>query len=975
MTRQCCWPGWRTEVALDLKPVDGGGRHRLRLALTMAWRDIRRHKARSALIIALIALPIFGMSLAATVGMSTVATSEETAAMELGQTQGRLSPMNAQNSKSIQAVQGDSGGTWGYGAPIQEPDPAFVPSSPAEVVPAGFTTIPWQSTVVRSPVGKAQVEVPTTVTDVLSPAFKGKYTLLDGVAPSSRNHALATRGLLDRLDVKLGEELTTSAGTFEIVGTIRPERQGDGESFLFLNAKQVPASMVADLSPATLYLVGDRALRWADAKAFNAKGVMVTSRSLLLDPPGKAELGADSELLQTDWRYSSILPTLLMAALIGVLALLEVGLLAGAAFAVGARKQQRELALLAASGAESSMVRATVTASGLWLGLAGGMVGAVLGSVAAVLGVLFMQGRGSATFPGLHLMWLPTLGLVLVGVAAGVVAAVIPAHAVAKQATLAALKSGRTVQTASKWSTRIGVGLLILAAVAMTAASAATAAVRGNDTQFLWAPWLAGLVVVGAVLLVISLILMTGRLIEILTRKSSWLPVPLRLAARDSARNRGRTIPAVAAVLAAATLSGALMVGTASTMKNSSDNHVWQLNLNQAAVSLSYQDHAGTEASGAPATAMAEKDLVARVVSDELGAGTRTMLVNGVEPSRECYEDTATPETDSACISWMLKEPLANQCELSQAYEPVDPNDWRCRGPMSSPNQYSPLPAFVVGGEAELQELLGRAPSSEALAALRDGGIVIANKVFLRDDQTATVMSYNSVQQENHPAAAATDSPAREFLRPSRVPMSEITLAAVVEPPEKNIGFYGVVSAETAATLHLPVTSNKLLVTAPTALTEQETDSLNAALAPLLGGYSDVHFQAGPSTLAGVFLWLIVAGGALITLSAAGITAGLALADGRSDHATLASIGADTRLRKALAGSQTLMTAMLGTVLGVFAGTVPTIVVLSQQRGFPIVIPWLQMGALMVLVPLFGAAAAWVLTKGRLPMTRRQTLA
>ena len=101
----------------------------------------------------------------------------------------------------------------------------------------------------------------------------------------------------------------------------------------------------------------------------------------------------------------------------------------------------------------------------------------------------------------------------------------------------------------------------------------------------------------------------------------------------------------------------------------------------------------------------------------------------------------------------------------------------------------------------------------------------------------------------------------------------------------------------------------------------------------------------------------------------------VALADGRNDHATLASVGADTKLRKAISGSQTLMTTLLGTVLGVIAGAIPTVVVLSQQRGAAIVVPWLQLGALSVLVPLFGAGAAWVLTKGKLPLTRRQTLA
>ena len=66
---------------------------------------------------------------------------------------------------------------------------------------------------------------------------------------------------------------------------------------------------------------------------------------------------------------------------------------------------------------------------------------------------------------------------------------------------------------------------------------------------------------------------------------------------------------------------------------------------------------------------------------------------------------------------------------------------------------------------------------------------------------------------------------------------------------------------------------------------------------------------------------------------------------------------------------------LLGTVLGVFAGAIPVAVALSLQRGFPVVLPWLQLGVLLVLVPLVGAAAAWVLTRGKLPMTRRQTLA
>lgn len=660
-------------MTLDLKPVKGGAQHRLRLALKVAWRDIRRHRGRSALIAALIALPIFAMSFAATAGMSTLPTKAETAAMELGQTQGRIADMHADSSKSVQSVGGDVGyGGWENYA---DPDPSFVPTAPKDAVPPGFTAIPWQSTTLHTAVGKAQVELSATVADVLNPAFKGKYTLLDGVAPAAASQALSTRGLLKRFDLALGDELTTSAGTFAIVGTIRPENQGDAEAFLFLKPEQLPAKAANDLGPTTIYLAGESALRWADAKAFNAQGIVLTSRSLILDPPSKAELGADAVMMQDDWRSSSTASMLLMGGLIGVLALLEVGLLAGAAFAVGARKQQRDLALLAASGAEASMVRTTVTASGLWLGLAGGVIGAVLGSIAAAVVVIVIRGQGNVIFSGLHLMWLPSTALVLLGVVAGIVAAMVPARAVAKQATLAALKSGRTADAPSKWGTRIGLGLLLLSALIMTASSVATVFLRGSEAQYLWSPWLTGAVVMGAVLLVFALILVTGRLIELLTTKTAWLPVPLRLAARDSARNRGRTVPAVAAVLAAATLSGALMVSTASAMEDNSNNHQWQYNMNQGGVSLEFVDYnyvdlgGGAVSSDSAELKTVDPVEVTRLLKEELGTAATTQLLRGTPNDNKCDIDLQNARTanhgqdipnGAVCPKWTVAEPVAN---------------------------------------------------------------------------------------------------------------------------------------------------------------------------------------------------------------------------------------------------------------------------------------------------------------------------
>lgn len=92
---------------MDLSPVKGGKKRQHQLALRMAWRDIRRHKGRSILIAALIALPIFAMAFAATVGFSTIPTPAELVSRELGQTQGRLGSMPVENGAEQQSPAGD----------------------------------------------------------------------------------------------------------------------------------------------------------------------------------------------------------------------------------------------------------------------------------------------------------------------------------------------------------------------------------------------------------------------------------------------------------------------------------------------------------------------------------------------------------------------------------------------------------------------------------------------------------------------------------------------------------------------------------------------------------------------------------------------------------------------------------------------------------------------------------------------------
>ncbi|MET3721092.1 hypothetical protein [Arthrobacter sp. UYEF21] len=88
---------------------------------------------------------------------------------------------------------------------------------------------------------------------------------------------------------------------------------------------------------------------------------------------------------------------------------------------------------------------------------------------------------------------------------------------------------------------------------------------------------------------------------------------------------------------------------------------------------------------------------------------------------------------------------------------------------------------------------------------------------------------------------------------------------------------------------------------------------------------------------------------------------------------TLAGVGAAPRLRKALAGSQALMTAGLGTVLGSVAGVIPALLLVTATgMARAAVMPWLHLAALLLAVPLTGAALAWLFTRAKLPVSRRE---
>jgi putative ABC transport system permease protein len=290
----------------------------------------------------------------------------------------------------------------------------------------------------------------------------------------------------------------------------------------------------------------------------------------------------------------------------------------------------------------------------------------------------------------------------------------------------------------------------------------------------------------------------------------------------------------------------------------------------------------------------------------------------------------------------------------------VDPEDWRCRGSLAqSPASQR---GILVGGANEIRAVLGREAGPEALAVLEAGGMVVTNPVFVRDG-TAVL--------EGQDVRTQTQDPADPFRMHETVTSS--TLPAVVVEPVEALPYYGVISPETAQRLDLRPEAAELLVQLGRFPSAAERDAASGAIASVYQR-PDVGFWAEPGITQGDswMTWSIVAVSALITFSAAGITTGLSLADARADHVTLAGIGASPRLRKSLAGSQALLTAGLGTVLGSLAGAVPAVLIAgSTELRTAVDIPWLHLLALLVAVPLAGALLAWLFTRARLPASRR----
>ena len=918
-----------------------GLRLALRPALRIARRDVRRAPGRSLLVVLMVALPVSGAAFLDVVLRTTDVRGTEKIALQLGRTaDARVLPQGSGNPvvqrpddeyASSPTVAGD--------APVEQ----LPPTDPRPLLPAGTRVITDRAgeLAVRTADGLARAGFREL--DVDDPMAEGLFTLVDGRAPRDTREVAVSPALLETLGASVGDDLevaTSVERSLRIVGTVRPTTEAQGTDV----AVALPGTLLDEVEdtvatgyvlPAALLVDTPSPVTWDQVLELNEVGVAVFSRAVVEDPPPRSEVPLyDDPAYQEQGVDGAVI---IAVVLVVGLSVAEVALLAGAAFAVGMRRQSRALGLLAASGAHSRQVRAVVLGQGLVLGLVGGLVGVLSGTLAGVAAVRIAVTRFDRFLLSPDLRPLELLALTLLGVGTGLLAAVLPARTAARQDVVAALSGRRGVVRTRRRYPVIGlVTAAVGAALALGGGAVALGLQRSGEGGSRLLGLVAALILVGTVLTQLGLIVATPALLGGAARLGRFLPLAPRLALRDAARHRGRTAPAVAAVLAAVSGSVALTLFVAA---------------------LSDKDERAYTPSMAPGQAFLRAgDAPGQPRAETLLAALRRVA----PPDRELPVTSfrSTPCTTS-CTSVTVVAPPEQRCplealsaagrEVTAAEADAASADPRCN--RQGYGYSAPFSGPVVGGYDEFVRLTGLT-SQAARRALEGGGMVVFDRAQVASGRGAVeVVTYD-------PSSGRTSPP-----RSVRLP------ATYVDPGGQGL-VSGWLSPAAAAQVGVPTGLDGVVVEYDVPPDDDTEEAISAALVEQ-GDSGFFRVERGYRDEYGLGLLALLVGSAVVTLGASAVATGLAQADGRADQATLAAVGAAPRLRRRLTAFQAATVAGLGAALGTVAGFVPTSAYLYADDQMRFVPPWLNLAVIAVVVPAVAALFAGLVTRSRLPMARR----
>ncbi len=871
---------------------------RWRLALRIARRDARRHPGRTLLVVLMVGLPVLVITGGDTLYRTRTVDAAEQLPVSLGGADARIS------GESRQEITADpsTGIVWAKAA---EPDPAWTRDEVADSLPKGSRLVESRNGWLYVGTDGGYARVDAYAEDTADPMIEGRYEVLEGRLPERAGEIAVSPGVAERAaDVGQDVALTRDDVPAEVVGVVR--RPFEAADVVVLPAAD--AGLLGD--PVSRFFADvPGGLAWPAVQDLNRRGLAVLSREVAEDPPPEsAWRPADAGVSQADAAETAVL-ALVVASLV-----LEVVLLAGPAFAVGVRRQRRDLALVGATGGSAGDLRRIVLANGVVLGGGAAVLGAAAGIALAALAVPVIEARSSAVFGPFDVPVRDVLVVAGVGLFAGLAAAWFPARQAARTDVVDAL-AGRRGQVRSSWRSPVAGLLLAAGGLALVVLGA-----RGTELA------VAG----GAVLLVVGMVTATPWLVGLLAPLASRLPVSGRLAVRDATRNRSRTAPAVAAVMATVAGVTALAIGSASDSAQAQRDYLASAPLGTAQV------HSGME--------MGETDW------DEAVA-----VLDRAAPGRVVHRLAGNTWTDGDI-----------QDEVAVVAD-------GCAGTISSCRWVPEGNTVVTQGEllvadpAALRAISTVELPVEASDALDAGRVAVFGPGAVDGSGRIRLQGV-----EYDPAGNST------LLGEVVLPAVEVPLpgqgAWAVEVPA-----FAVVPPSLAGQLPLPLGTTALATGGPDdPVTPAQEERISEALAALPLDASITVERGWQDDLWAARLILVLVGGALVLVATLTAT-GLALTDARPDFATLAAVGAAPRTRRYIAMASAAVIGGGGALLGVLVGLVPGIAVAYPLTsagygtvGDPVlVVPWAVLAAVGIAVPLVAVAVTGLFVRSRLPMARR----
>ncbi|WP_434744414.1 FtsX-like permease family protein [Streptomyces sp. A-14] len=942
-----------------------------RAAFRIARRDAARAKGRSALVVAMIALPVLGVTAADLTYRSALPTKAEELTAELGSADARFA---ATSMGPVKLHQMPDGINWSApeGAPDPTPEEQAKPVDVPATFPEGSRYLTERSLPAAVTTRHGIADTAITELRISDPMMRGRIELTDGSYPRKKSEIAATSDFVKSAGLSIGDRVTVRGPeqTYTLTGTVELPADLRADALYALPGSVIaPWQKSADRDKTILppqpsdpkWLVKGPAgagVTWQDILAANKRGVVVVSRQVALDPPPDSEV----PMASMSSGYSTETETTAAVLTVAAMAVLEIVLLAGPAFAVGARRSRRQLGLVGSCGGSRGQVRAVVLAGGAVLGGVGALAGVGAGFGLTALFRPMIEDYTGNRFGELTVRPWEILAIAVLGLVTGVLAALAPAIVAGRQSVLESLTGRRGTRRSSRVLPVIGV-------IALTAGTgvAVYGGVAGDTAFVAGGSVLAELGVLGCIPVIVGFLGRLGR----------RLPLTPRIALRDAARNRGRTAPAVAAVMAA--VAGSVAIATYTSSHAVEQEYDFVPNMTPGTVALAASD-IGADAELPRSRAAVEQNYPVSGRPADFGrvwAGSDCSVYYEEENGCGTLELVKPTGKGHACA---LKGKGARELALRLS---ADEHKRMMNSPACMDENYT-MVAFGTGdhkiviGGADVLDTYVKLDDPAAAKALAEGVPVLLNPAYAERGEVTLKAAhiYNDRDKKNrarHPGKARTTTDRMKvYVAPDRFAATP--------------GIRMIMPQRTAERLGLHVEEYGSFYALGRDATDAEEQAAHAALdragnrAYLMS--SNEIFRTQDDTI--LLILALFAG--VVTLGAAAITTGLSKADAEADLTTLSAVGAPPGVRRSLSGFQCLVVALTGVLLGTAAGLVPAVALrltdlraaLAEMREdpmqsayTPIVMPWETVGLLALVVPVLAGLLAAALTSSRLTLARR----